>query len=66
MKFPDHYEWKNTSVLFALILGTVPMLKFPVCKGELKWYFVKLYFVRGIPQHSLLLLCFYLESESQL
>lgn len=29
-----------TSVSFAVTLGTVPMLKFPVHRGELKWYFM--------------------------
>ena len=27
MKFPERCEWKNTSVLFAIILGTMPMLR---------------------------------------
>lgn len=63
-KLPEQREWKNTSVLFVVTLGMVPVLRISAArKGELKWCFIKLYFVRRVSRHSLWFLGFSLESK---
>lgn len=55
---------KTHLVCLLLHWASCPHWKFPVRKGEPKWHFAKWYLVRGVsPQHSLWLLCFYLESR---